>query len=304
MTALDPSALRAAFGSYMTGVTVVTSSLADGTPIGFTANSFTSVSLDPPLLLVCPGKFISSYDHFAQCSHFAINILSEDQQYVANAFAGYKGDRFAQVETVRDGFGSPLIDGVVARFSCATHQIVDAGDHAVLIGNVRAFDHAAGRGLGYAGGQFFSLGLERSALEDTGRIAICGAIVTQGRDVLLEKTKAGYRPPQMSAPDSGKLRQDLTHYLTDQGLQVSLGAAYSVFDDSKTHFSYFLARSTQAGAGAFERHPIADLSKLTFASQPVRDMMQRFALESQSRSFGFYLGSAEHGDIHHLSERI
>jgi len=96
MTTLDPRALRNAFGSFMTGVTVITSRDASGAPVGFTANSFTSVSLDPPLLLVCPGKFLSSYDAFTNCSHFAVNVLAEGQEEVSNTFAGYKGDRFAK----------------------------------------------------------------------------------------------------------------------------------------------------------------------------------------------------------------
>lgn len=80
MTQFDPRDLRSAFGRFMTGVTVVTARAPDGTSVGFTANSFTSVSMDPPLLLVCPGKFLSSYQTFAECTDFAISILAEGQE--------------------------------------------------------------------------------------------------------------------------------------------------------------------------------------------------------------------------------
>jgi len=303
MTQPDPRALRNAFGSYMTGVTVVTSLTADGTPVGFTANSFSSVSLDPPLLLVCPGKFLSTYEHFADCTHFAINILAEGQEDVANTFAGYKGDRFARVEHDADKFKNPLIKGALVQFSCSTHQVIPAGDHSILIGEVHDFSHDTGRGLGYAGGNFFSLGLERAALDHASNAAICGAIITRGQTVLLEKTQAGLRPPQISSPDRGNLRHTLAQALADRGEPVTLGPAYSVFDEGKTQCCYFLATANASSGGDLEAYRIEEFSQLNFASHSIADMMKRFALESQTRSFGLYLGDAERGDVHHLPER-
>ena len=84
MTELDPERLRAAFARFMTGVTVVTARTAGGEPVGFTANSFTSVSLDPPLLLVCPGRHLSSFPIFEAAPHFGISILAEGQEEVSN----------------------------------------------------------------------------------------------------------------------------------------------------------------------------------------------------------------------------
>jgi flavin reductase (DIM6/NTAB) family NADH-FMN oxidoreductase RutF len=303
MSAIDPRALRSAFGSFMTGVTVVTSKAIDGTAVGFTANSFSSVSLDPPLLLVCPGKFLSSYEAFAGCTQFAVNILAEGQEDVANTFASYKGDRFARVAHYQDALGNFLINGALAQFSCTTHRVVDAGDHAILIGAVQSFEQCAGRGLGYVGGQFFSLGLERAALEHSGNTALGGAIITWGDTVLLERTEAGCRPPQSLAKDRDNLRHTLTRDLETRGLPVKLGPAYSVFDDGKTHCSFFLAAAPFTSNGGFEAHPIGDIPKLKFASQPIADMMNRFALEAQTRSFGLYVGDAQRGDVHHLPER-
>ena len=154
MPDLDQRALRDAFGGYVTGVTVVTARQTDGIPVGFTANSFASVSLDPPLLLVCPGKFLSSYQTFATCTHFAVSVLSAGQEDISDIFARSKMDRFAQVDHHSDIHGIPVITGATARFPCSTHHILPAGDHCVLMGRVRCFEHSAKPGLGYAAGQY------------------------------------------------------------------------------------------------------------------------------------------------------
>jgi len=157
MNKINPRALRDAFGSFMTGVTVVTTRAHDGTPVGFTANSFASVSLDPPLLLVCPGKFLSCFEMFQNAEHFAVSVLAAGQEDISNIFASFKGDRFARVAHDTDLHGIPLIRGAVARFSCRNWQAVPAGDHSVLLGHVIAFDHTDKAGLGYGGGDYFSL---------------------------------------------------------------------------------------------------------------------------------------------------
>lgn len=302
MTPLEPHALRRAFGSFMTGVTVVTTKAADGTPLGFTANSFSSVSLDPPLLLVCPGKFLSSYDSFARAPRFAVNVLAEGQEEVANTFARHKGDRFARSPHFEDPRGNILIRGAVAQFSCSTHRVVEAGDHAILMGEVEDFHHHEGRGLGYAAGQFFSLGLERAALEHAGRSVLLGAIVTHGDDVLLERTEAGLRPPQVIATERQDVRRTLVRDLSVRGQPVALGPAYAVFDDGDSQCSYFLAQ-TDAPGTVFVRRAIRDIPELTFATPAITDMMRRFAREAETRSFGLYVGDARHGDVHQLPER-
>ncbi|QFT93940.1 p-hydroxyphenylacetate 3-hydroxylase, reductase component [Roseovarius sp. THAF9] len=302
MTSLDSLALRRAFGSFMTGVTVVTTRNAAGEPVGFAANSFSSVSLDPPLLLVCPGKFLSSYDSFATCLHFAVNVLAEGQEEVANTFAGYKGDRFARVAHREDALGNILVDGAVAQFSCRTHDVVDAGDHAILIGEVQGVSHDAGRGLGYAGGRFFSLGLERAALEPSGNAALFGAIIALGDDVLLEATDRGFRPPQVVAEDRENSRQRLCQDVAGRGQPVTLGPAYSVFNDGNTQCSYFLATANGGGTTGFTRCPVAEIPDLKFASSAIRDMMMRYAVETRTRSFGLYIGDARRGDVHQSQE--
>lgn len=306
MTALDPRALRNAFGSFMTGVTVITSRDGAGTPVGFTANSFSSVSLDPPLLLVCPGKFLSSFEAFTQCSHFAVSVLAEGQEEVSNTFAGYKGDRFAKVAHSMDLHNVPVIEGAVATFSCETQQVIPAGDHAILLGEVCGYSHSEGRGLGYAGGQYFSLGLERAALETVSGAVVYGAIIEQGDTVLLERTENGLRPPQITRHDRGSLRDELHSALNGYGVDAEIGAAYSVYDDTRTrtHYSYFLADATVLRDDSpLIPVPIRNLAAQQFTHPAIAEMMARFALESRTRSFALYLGSTERGDVHTLSTR-
>lgn len=179
----DPRALRTAFGSFMTGVTVVTLLDAQGRPLGFTANSFASVSLDPPLLLVCLANTSSNYEAFAKTQKFAINILSQSQVEVSNTFARPGDDRFANVDWQVGPHGSPVLAGVSAWFDCATFKTVDAGDHLILIGEVKGFDCTEAPGLGYARGAYFMpagpdgdpKGNDRKEVSDTAKSLTVGS---------------------------------------------------------------------------------------------------------------------------------
>ncbi|MEL7524508.1 MAG: flavin reductase family protein [Pseudomonadota bacterium] len=306
MNEIEPRELRDAFGQFMTGVTVVTCLDESGRPVGFTANSFSSVSLTPPLLLVCPGKFLSSFNAFSACRSFAVSVLGEGQEDIANIFAGYKGDRFARVDYVLDPEGVPLMNGAVASFSCRTHEVMPAGDHVILIGEVTGFSRNEGRGLGYADGRFFSLGLEHKARDPGARKNICGALVEADGGVLLKATPDGYKLPECVAPDRTSLRDSLRDELQGLGMEVELGPVYSVFDDPSQgiHFAYLLAKATKMDAAAgYERIPFSELSGLSFSSTATARMLDRFRQEAQTRNFNLYLGDAVSGETHQIQER-
>ena len=307
MSAPEARALRDAFGAYMTGVTVVTARRADGAAVGFTANSFTSVSLDPPVLLVCPGKFLSSYETFASCTHFAVSVLAEGQEDIATIFASSKADRFAQVQCDDDLHGVPVINGAIARFSCTLHDRVEAGDHCVLFGKVAAFEHEGTAGLGYVSGRFFSLGTERAALDHVDGHTIAGAIVQDGDTVLLQRTADGLTPLSCTHADRGALLDHLRNTLASMGVTATLGQAYSVFDEAggRAHHSYFLAQGRQTQPHAdVQAVPIQDLPDQRFASPALKTMMLRFATEARSRTFGLYFGDTERGAVHSPTDRM
>ncbi|MBF6231480.1 flavin reductase [Nocardia farcinica] len=151
---VDPRALRNAFGQYATGVTVVTTRAPDGRKIGVTANSFTSVSLDPPLIAWCPAKKAPSLPDLIAASHFAVNVLAADQHELSRQFATPAPDKFADV-AYRDGIaGVPLLDRSIARFQCRTVQRVEAGDHIIFIGEVEHFDTSDGAPLVFHSGGY------------------------------------------------------------------------------------------------------------------------------------------------------
>jgi flavin reductase (DIM6/NTAB) family NADH-FMN oxidoreductase RutF len=161
VTTLDVAELRQTLGSFATGVAVATTLDAKGIPKGFTANSFTSVSLDPPLVLVCVDKSASCYPAFADTAHFAINILCEAQQHVSRAFASKSPDKFADMPWVPGVTGSPIFPDSTAWLDCELHNRVEAGDHLIVIGRVLSFGHSpAKRPLGYHRGGYIAFGLE------------------------------------------------------------------------------------------------------------------------------------------------
>jgi flavin reductase (DIM6/NTAB) family NADH-FMN oxidoreductase RutF len=150
----DPRDFRRAMGQYATGVTVVTSRDRDGRKIGMTANSFTSVSLDPPLVLWCPGKNMPSLADFTAASHFAINILASDQHHLSRQFATPAEDKFAGVPVTDGVAGVPLIEGAVAWFQCRTVTRYDAGDHVIFLGEVERYDAPGGQPLVFHSGYY------------------------------------------------------------------------------------------------------------------------------------------------------
>lgn len=309
MNGIDPFLLREAFGSFMTGVTVVTTLDTNGKPLGFTANSFSSVSLDPPLLLVCPSRSLSSFSVFEKCERFAVNVLAEGQEFVSNTFAGFKGDRFTQVDWRPDRDGCPLLDGAAAQFSCRTARVVPAGDHVILIGEIDGFSRTDRRGLGFAAGQYFSLGLERDAdgiPQNTGR-AFAGVIIEYDHQVLLDIHAQGLCTPQLLLDSPARVRATLVDWLVGKGFELTLGNTYSIFDDfaSGDHFTYFRTEATDAMERELGRYfPIAELPGLDFVSAAHASMLERFALEHKSQSFGLYIGDEREGETLSYSERI
>ena len=143
-TQIDKRAFRAALGSFATGVTVITAGNADGVLVGVTANSFTSVSLAPPMVLWSLDNDAYSRPVFEAAESFAVNILAADQIELSNRFAS-KGqlDKFEGM-AFRTGLGGAAVfDGVAASFECRTVAIHDGGDHRIFLGQVHAFaDHA------------------------------------------------------------------------------------------------------------------------------------------------------------------
>ena len=149
--------LRKAFGTFMTGVTVVTTRLADGQIRAFTANSFTSVSLDPALVLVCILKNAASLENFSNAADYSISVLADHQWEVSNAFAS----RDPAVKTGAVSYltqnAIPHVEGCLSVLVCTTHQLIDAGDHVILLGRVKRFQSKEGSALGFFRGKYIQI---------------------------------------------------------------------------------------------------------------------------------------------------
>ncbi|WOH18944.1 styrene monooxygenase/indole monooxygenase family protein [Paenarthrobacter sp. GOM3] len=152
--AFDLRDFRGALGQFATGVTVVTTVAADGRKVGMTANSFTSVSMEPPLVLWCPSKRAPSLGDFEDATHFAINILASDQHVLSRQFATPATDKFAGTETTEGIAGVPLLNGAVATFQCRTVSRHDAGDHVIYVGEVEGYNHDGGAPLVFHAGKY------------------------------------------------------------------------------------------------------------------------------------------------------
>lgn len=134
---IEPERFRHVLGHVPTGVVVATAIDADGEPAGMAVGSFTSVSLEPPLIAFLPAKTSSSFPRIRAAGSFCINVLASDQEPVCRAFAIRGGDKFGQASWRRSDGGSPILEGVVAWIDCDIESVLDAGDHFIVLGRVR-----------------------------------------------------------------------------------------------------------------------------------------------------------------------
>ncbi|WP_127110483.1 flavin reductase family protein [Pararhodobacter zhoushanensis] len=149
-------AFRDALGAYATGVTVITTK-SDVGPLGITANSFASLSLDPPLVLWSPARFSRRFEAFTAAPHFAIHVLGADQMALGRHFAK-QGHAFDLPGVALNAQGIPVLPGCLAVFECALEAVHEGGDHAIVVGRVLSARHRAGAPLVFHGGLYGGFG--------------------------------------------------------------------------------------------------------------------------------------------------
>lgn len=136
----DPSEFRAVMGHYPTGVTIVTAIDPDGAPVGLTIGSFSSVSLEPPLVAFYPQRNSGSFARLRQANSFCINILADDQEALCRTFASRADDKFSEIKWDMSPGGAPILEDALAWLECSPHAVAEAGDHFIVTGAVRAFE--------------------------------------------------------------------------------------------------------------------------------------------------------------------
>lgn len=151
---LEPRSLRQLLGQYATGITVVTALDVNQRKIGMTANSFTSVSLDPPLILWNIAKSATHFEDFRQAEYFAINILNEDQYLESNHFSKSADDKFEGLDDVDEYMGIPILNKSLTTFVCRQYELHEAGDHYIIVGQIEACRNQMGNPLVFHNGQY------------------------------------------------------------------------------------------------------------------------------------------------------
>jgi len=172
--AIDSKVLRGALGSFATGVTIVTTCDAQGNDVGLTANSFNSVSLDPPMVLWSLARTALSLSAFVTSPYFAVHVLAADQEPLSNLFARRGAEKFAGLAIERGEGNVPLLPGCAARFVCRTAFQHEGGDHIIFVGEVLSLDHFERAPLVFHGGAYAlaarkAANLSHNAVPDTGK---------------------------------------------------------------------------------------------------------------------------------------
>lgn len=145
--AIDKDVFRRVLSHFAAGVTVVTTVDREERPHGLTATAFTSVSLEPPLVLVCVDKQAETYSQFEPAGVFAVNFLSLEQRDISQRFATHGGDKFSGLSWRRGGLGAPLLDGTIGHVECRIRHWYDAGDHTIMVGEIESADAGDGEPL-------------------------------------------------------------------------------------------------------------------------------------------------------------
>ena len=296
---------RHALGAFPTGVTVVTTTDSNGDAIGFTANSFTSVSLEPRVILICIDKASINLQTFENGEAFAVNILSENQQQISTTFATPVEDRFSQIEWHLSPLGSPLIGKSVAWFDCLNDNCIDAGDHIILLGKVVDFHSSASTPLVFLRGNYVNLGLEQKILRTmesgTTQISV-GLIIECRKKIFLLEDEDGDRLILPTSSRLGSIDDDssLLSNLQKIGLHVPEYYLFSVFENqtNKSSLIYYRARineEVEVYNGKFYYFNELPLEKLQ--DNVVKTMLERYIGERELNAFGIYVGKEGKGRV-------
>ncbi|OCB12081.1 hypothetical protein A5717_18165 [Mycolicibacterium porcinum] len=305
-----PAALpqyRQALGSFLTGVTVITTIDPDGNDRGMTANSFTSVSLDPPLVLFCVDRRAASYEAFTTAPGYAVHILGSHQQDLAMVFASKSPTKFTDVQLARSSSGVALIDDAHVVFDCSPYEVVEAGDHAVIIARVESFAVEDGRPLGFYHGKLASFHAEDElaniAANNASRPRVLWLLETLRGEIVLSGNAPDVSLPESSMPTEHLHDAGLADAASDTiGVPVSIDFLYSVYGspgDSLTLVYRGRADPSGTGATLSARYRLVAADK---AAQEVTDetecaVLERYLAERGDVSFGIYAGSIEVGSV-------
>lgn len=303
----DIGTYRQVLGSFMTGVTVITTLDAEGAKRGITANSFTSVSLDPPLVLFCVDYRAASYETWQSSEGFVIHILQSEQQDLAKTFASKAEDKFVGLETTPSSTGAPILLDVHGWLDCKLSQTVIAGDHAIIIGEVVQYSAEPARPLGFYQGRFFGFNNDQeiaSLIPQAAKVSVGwimqnesgGIIATQQADGSLALPKSLLKASDISSAA-------LTAAAAAQFAQpASVEFLYSVFEGKQEQLSLVyrgqvFATGEQLAAKGFVSLSPTEVDPKTFTVPGEEAVVGRYLDELSNARFGVYAGTLAEGSV-------
>lgn len=304
----ETRSLRDVFGSFMTGVTIVTAWDSEGSPRGFTANSFTSVSLDPALVLVCIAKSSNSLPVYSQAEHFAINVLGEWQRDLSNTFAGRAPNKFDGVPLL-DEPSAPCLPDSLSVMCCKRQQCIDAGDHLILIGEVTRYASTAGSPLGYFRGSYIDFAVSNQALQADPKTAVkVGCLISHGDGLVLVKQPddTHWSVPSLFWRDGVSQRDIIARIFKKAGINGDVSFVYSLFEEAGEGYTHLVFRGdsvsehlpTGINTGwevkVFTQH---DAPWNLVTGEYTTSMVNRFFKEREADAFGIYCDTADGGRI-------
>ncbi len=309
MTENSEQDLRQILGKFLTGVTVVTTLDKNKVPVGFTANSFTSVSLDPPLVLVCVAQSAGLSAVFRRANAFAINILAAGQDAISNGFAHKDADRYSGVAWSAKTTGSPVLDDCAAWLDCKMHEIILAGDHVMLIGRIVDAEKTTRHPLGYYQGQYCAVDLPEetlSRLEHRESVhASTGILVDNNNQLLLVKQSDGrYDVPR--AQPSEDHETGINSAMRNLGIDVREKVLFTVVEGRHQQRLSIYYRCRTAERATPENAEYFDLDALPLdnLSRPyLAEVLQRYTNEKQAGKFGIFVGVEHQGNLEDIAER-
>ncbi|MCU1763147.1 flavin reductase family protein [Pseudomonas sp. 14P_8.1_Bac3] len=304
----ETRSLRDVFGSFMTGVTVVTAWDSEGIPRGFTANSFTSVSLDPALVLVCIAKNSNSLPVYSAAENFAINVLGEWQRDLSNTFAGRGADKFEGVQLLKET-AAPCLANSLSVMCCKRQQCVDAGDHLIIIGEVTKYASTAGSPLGYFRGSYIDFSIGNQAIQTDLKSAVkVGCLISHDDGLILVKAPNDLRwsVPGLFWRNGVGQRDIIAQVFKKAGLQGDVSFVYSIFEEGDDGYTKLFYRgdsisdnvpSGQDTGWEVKVFHEEDAPWNLVDGEYTISMVHRFFKEREADAFGIYCDTADGGRI-------
>lgn len=304
---------RDILGSFMTGVTVVAGAADNGERYALTANSFTSVSLDPPLVLVCLGKSSGSLAALRNARSFSINILADSQRDLASAFAS-RGPAKSEALAGLVGSDPPYLAAGLATLCCRPEQFIEAGDHVILIGRVLTFTASGGQPLGYFKGGFVAFGLGVQSLEQLSVPLRVGGLLATNEGVLLcRRPGAGaYEVPTASLHPGQGHNGVIRTLFEGLGIEATASFPYSVFQESRAPHTTMVFTVDLVGPLECGTRPDGIETRLfgpkdepwrLVEGAMMQGMLERFFKEQAAGCFGLYCDTADGGRVAPISSR-